>query len=105
MASGISQRGLKDSDILEAVSSILVGESSRPGVLCESAEEKAAVERAVRSFLKKELPDSVTKQLKKALKEEDFESIVTAVTSKVLAKFFEIMWTRKSTWQSQLKAK
>ena len=95
-----------DQEILEAISSLLVGEPTRPGVLFEAtSEDKASIERAVRSYLKRELPDTVSKQLKKALKEEDFEKIVTAVTSNVLAKFFEIMWTRKSTWQSQLKSK
>lgn len=96
---------LTEAAILFGVAAVLMEEPSTPRRIEEDKVEKAEVERAVRSYLKKELPSSVMAQLKKAAKDEEFEAIVSAVTGKVLARFFEIMWTRKTTWQSQLKAK
>lgn len=94
---------ITNDQILEAVSSLLLGEPSPKFDITEASKDKLAVEKIVRSYLKKELGDEVKDQLKKALKDQDFESIVAAVTGRVLGRFFEIMWTRKSTWQSQLK--
>lgn len=66
----------------------------------ESDLTKEEVKKVVRSMLKSELPDFLVSQLKKS---EEVESIVSSITARVLAQFFEIMWTRKNTWQAQLK--
>ena len=63
---------------------------------------KDTVEREVKKALKNDLPDTVEKMLKKQLKTGDANKMVVAVTATALEKFFEIMFTRKSTWKPQL---
>jgi len=95
--------------VQETFVGILTGDpapSSR--ALQEGSEEpftKQQIEQIVRRVLKSELEDGVVRLLKKELKSGNFEELVTGVTSRALAKFFEIMFTRRSTWQNQLKGK
>jgi len=100
---------LYDKAVIEAIASLALGEvaqaSCKPSFLSEAdaAATKADIERVVRRVLSKELDAAVLKAVKKELKSQDYNDAVVGVTSKALAKFFEIMFTRKSTWISQLK--
>lgn len=65
--------------------------------------DKTDVEALVRRVMKKELDSELTKTLLKQLKTDDCEKLIAVLVGKVLARFFEIMFTRKGSWQSQLK--
>jgi len=86
---------------------ILTGETAQVQQIQEadSALTKPEIEQIVRRVLKSELDDGVVRLLKKELKSGSFDDLVTGITSRALAKFFEIMLTRRSTWQNQLKSK
>lgn len=87
-----------------ALADLLVSSPVRTPAVVQEADAltRAEVEQVVRRVLKKELEDGVAKVLKRSLKDGDGEGLVTEITGKALAKFFEIMFTRKSTWQKQL---
>ena len=89
-----------------AIAGVIVGETAKRRVT-ESEDQltKQQIEKIVRGVLKSELEDSVLKLLKRELKSDNFDSTVVDITSRALAKFAEILFTRKGTWQSQLKRK
>jgi len=96
---------------LAAIADIMVGNIDALSLTrryvpeAEEVLSKQQVEQIVRKILKADLEDRVLQILKQELKSQNFEGIVTGVTSRALARFFEIMFTRKSTWQNQLKGK
>lgn len=90
----------------ETLRDLLLGRACRAcRVLADKSDEltRSDIKKIVQQTLKRELPDELQLALKKQLKANDFESLVTEITSRALAKFFEIMFTRRSTWQNQLK--
>lgn len=89
--------------ILALADQILEDPAGQPKYLGEAAEDRAEIEKVVRSVLKKELPEFLVKELKKQLGDSDVEKAVVKLTGDALGRFFEIMFTRRGTWQSQLK--
>jgi hypothetical protein len=63
------------------------------------------IEKIVRRVLKNDLEDKVLSIIKRELKATTFENAVTDVVVKALARYHEIMFTRKSTWTNQLRSK
>lgn len=92
----------------QAIASISIGEQSRQVLHEDSVPPgitQQEVERVVKRVLKNDLESSVVAILKKELKSGSGEQLVKDVVSRTLEKFWEILLTRKSTWQNQLKGK
>lgn len=106
-----SNQELQLNAILTTCSSILLGENqqqvTRPSFITEADEglTKTEVERLARKVLKQDLEDEVVKLLKRELKAQSFEDLVVGITCKALSRFWEILFTRRGTWVSQMKGK
>lgn len=78
-----------------------------PALLTEAKNDegpsRAEIAKMVRKILKHDLDKELQDAVQKALKAEDSEKLVTELTGRTLAKFFEILFTRRGTWQNQLK--
>lgn len=104
MATNTSRNECLEAAVQQALVGVLLNEQPAAVALHESDDlTKADVERIVRRVLKSELEDAVVKCLSKELKAQKFEDAVTKITANALATYHEILFTRKSTWQSQLK--
>ena len=79
-------------------------EASQPACLSEdiSSADQATVKNIAKKLLKSELDEYVVKLIKKELGTKYYEQRVADITSKVLARVFEILFTRRSTWQSKI---
>lgn len=101
--------GQRQALLAEAVSSAiadsLLPPVRIPAVQLNEAEgpSKAEVARVVRKVVKQDMDKEILALVKDALKSEDSEKIIAELTGRTLAKFFEILFTRRGTWQSQLK--
>jgi hypothetical protein len=90
--------------IQSVVASILTGEHAQPARLVEAGAKKE-VEAEVKKYLNRELDGAVVKELKKALKTDEIQNVIISLVADTLAKWNEILFTRKSTWTNQLKKK
>ena len=94
-----------DRAINEAIADSLIGgpqliqEKSGAVTQQDLAQE---VKRQLAKVIKSELDAKIVAELKKQLKSDTNEELVAKMVSKVLARFFEIMFTRKGQWQKQL---
>jgi hypothetical protein len=92
----------------ETLACISIGELVHVRQLNEAAGDnwtKQQIEQIARKVVKSELDDNVTKILKRELKTKAIEDTITSIVSQALARYHEILFTRKSTWQNQLKTK
>jgi hypothetical protein len=91
--------------ISKAIVGILLGEKLSVQSLQEAEVTAADIKADVKAEVKrsiKELDDKVLKMIAKELKTDKFEEIVTKIVANALAKYHEILWTRKSTWNKFL---
>jgi SpoVK/Ycf46/Vps4 family AAA+-type ATPase len=106
MAQSPQQRdALQRQAIDETLVCIILGEQvDSRNLLQETSEVQTRhdVELVVRRMFKNELDDRVKKLVQKELKTSNFEELITAIVSKALARYHEILFTRKSAWQNQL---
>ena len=88
-----------------SIAAILLGDNKpAKSPVCEADDVTITrVRKEIKDYMANKLDDKVVAIVKKQLKSDTFDAAVSAVTADVLARFFELMFTRKSTWKSQLK--